>query len=98
MDELKEKYGAQLTGMFQPINFSNILSFPNYCNGLGDAYNQLPAFYGNYGDSAIWNVKYFLQLIADSNILYEDNMMEMFASNFGVRPIVGSIKAFLINV
>ena len=38
MDELKEKYGAQLTVMFHPIDFPNIPGFPNCCNGLGDAY------------------------------------------------------------
>ena len=53
LDELKEKYGAQLTLMFQPINFSNILGFPNCCDGLGDAYNRLPTFHGDYGASAI---------------------------------------------
>ena len=59
LDELKEKYDAQLTVMFQPIDFSNILGFPNCCNGLGDAYNWLPTFHGDYGDLAIWHVKYF---------------------------------------
>ena len=82
LDELKEKYGAQLTLTFQPIDFSNIPGFPNYCDGLGDAYNWLPTFHGDYGDSAIWHVKSFLQLIADLNILHEDNMMEMFAGTF----------------
>ena len=82
MEELKEKYGAQLTVMFQPIDFSNILGFPNYCNGLQDAYKWIPIFHGSYGDSSIWHVKSFLQLIADSNILHEDNMMEMFAGTF----------------
>ena len=82
MDELKEKCGARLTAMFQPIDFSNIPGFPNYCNGFEDAYNWLPTFHGNYGDSAIWHVKYFLQLMADSIVLHEDNMMEMFASTF----------------
>ena len=83
MDELKEKYGAQLTEMFHPINFSNFPGFPNCCNGFGDAYNWLSAFHGNCGDSTIWHVKYFLQLIAKSNILHEDNMMEIFASFLG---------------
>ena len=53
MDELKEKYGAQLIGMFQPIDFSNISGFPNFCNGFEDAYNWLPTFHGDYGDLAI---------------------------------------------
>ena len=82
LDKLKEKYGAQLTLVFQPIDFSNILGFPNYSEDFGDASNWLPPFHGDYGDSAIWHVKYFLQLIADFNILYEDHMMEMFASTF----------------
>ena len=60
LDELKEKYGAQLTLMFQPIDFSNIPGFPNYCDGLGDASKWLPPFHGDYGDSAIWHVKSFL--------------------------------------
>ena len=82
LDELNKKYGTQLTLMFQPIHFSNISGFPNYGDGLGDAYNWLPTFHGDYGDSAIWHVKSFLQLIADFNILYEDHKMEMFASTF----------------
>ena len=53
LDKLKEKYGAQLTLVFQHIDFSNITGFPNYCEGLGDAYNWLPTFHGDYGDSAI---------------------------------------------
>ena len=82
MDELKEKYGAHITIIFQPINFSNILGFPNCCDGVGDAYKWIPVFHGNYGDLAIRHVKSFLQLMADYNMLHEDNMMEMFASNF----------------
>ena len=82
MDELKEKYGTQITGIFQPIDFSNISGFPNCCNGVGNAYKWLPVFHGNYGDSAIWHAKSFLQLMADFNILHEDNMMEMFAGTF----------------
>ena len=81
MDEF-EKYGAQIARNFQPIDFSNIAGFPNSCNGAGDTYKWLLVFHGNYGDSAIWHVKYFLQLMADFNILYEDHMMEMFASTF----------------
>ena len=82
LDELKEKCGAQLTLMFQPIDFSNILGFPNCDDGMGDAYKWLPTFHGDYGDSAIWHVRSFLQLIANFNIIYEDNMMEMFARTF----------------
>ena len=98
LDELKEKYGAQLTLMFQPIDFSNISGFPNYSYGVGDAYKWLPVFHGNYGDSAIWHVKSFLQLMADSNVLHEDNMMEMFAGTFQGDASCCSIKEFLINV
>ena len=61
--------------MFQPIDFSNISSFPNFGHSLEDVYKWLPVFHGNYGDSAIRHVKSFLQLMADSNVLYEDNMM-----------------------
>ena len=82
LDKLKESFDAQLSLRYQPIDFSNITGFPNYCDGLEDAYNWLPPFYGDYGESAIWHVKSFLQLIADFNILYEDHMMEMFASTF----------------
>ena len=82
LDELKEKYGAHLALRFQPIDFSNILGFPNCCDGLADAYNWLPYFYGYYGDLAIWNVKSFLQLIVDFNIFHEDDMMQIFASTF----------------
>ena len=81
-DELREQCGAQIAKIFHPIIFSNILGFPNCCNDLGDAYKWISKFYGDYGDSAIWHVKYFLQLITDFNILYEDHMMEMFASTF----------------
>ena len=46
-DKLKEKYAAQLTLMFQSIDFSNIPGFPNCCNGFEDAYNWLSTFHGN---------------------------------------------------
>ena len=36
LDELKEKYGAQLTVMFHPIDFSNIPGFPNFGHDVGD--------------------------------------------------------------
>ena len=82
LDKLREKYGAQLALAFQPIDFSNIPGFPNFGHDVGDVYKWLPVFHGNYGDSAIWHVKYFLQLIANFIVLYKDNMMEMFASTF----------------
>ena len=53
MDELKEKCGARLTRIFQPIDFSNIPGFPNFCYDCEDACKWLPTFHGNYGDSAI---------------------------------------------
>ena len=53
LDELKEKYGPQLALRFQPIDFSNISGFTNCCDGLADAYNWLPNFCGDYGDSTI---------------------------------------------
>ena len=39
LDKFKEKYGAQLTLVFQTIDFSNIPGFPNYSEDLGDASN-----------------------------------------------------------
>ena len=39
LDKLMEEYGAQLALAFQPIDFSNIPGFPNYCDSLGDANN-----------------------------------------------------------
>ena len=98
MDELKEKYGAQLTVMFHPINFSSISSFPNYCNGLGNAYNWLLTFHGNYGDSAIWHVKSFLNWLLTSIFFLKTIWWKCLLVLFGVRPVVGSIRAFLINV
>ena len=82
MDELREQCGAQIARFFHPIDFSNISGFPNFGHDVGDVYKWLPVFHGNYGDSAIWHIKSFLQLLADSNVLFEDNMMEMFASTF----------------
>ena len=82
MDEVREQCGSQIDGIFHPIDFSNILGFPNFGYGVGDVYKWLPVFHRNYGDSAIWHVKSFLQLMATSNVLYVDNMMEMFASTF----------------
>ena len=77
MDEVREQCDAHIAGIFQPINFSNIPSFPIFGYDVGDVYKWLLTFHGNYGDSAIWHVKSFLQLIADFNILHEDNMMEL---------------------
>ena len=66
MDELREQCGAQIARLFHPIDFSNIAGFPKFGHDVGDKYKWLPVFHGNYGDSAIWHVKYFLQLMADS--------------------------------
>ena len=82
MDELREQCGAQIVEFFHTNDFSNIPGFPNFGQGVGDINKWLLVFHGNYGDSVIWHVKSFLQLMADSNVLYEDNMMEMFASTF----------------
>ena len=82
MDEQREQCGAQIVELFHPIEFSNIPGFPNFGHGVGNIYKWLPVFHGNYGDSTIWHVKSFLQLMANSNVLYEDNMMEMFLSTF----------------
>ena len=82
LDKLKEKFDAQLASRFPPIDFSNTPGFPNCCDGSTDVYNWLPIFYGDHGDSAIWHVKSFLQLIVDFNIFHEDDMMQMFASTF----------------
>ena len=68
MDEVREKCGAQIDEPFQPIDFSNILGFLNFGHDVGDVYKWLPVFHGNYGDSTIWNVKSFLQLLDDSNV------------------------------
>ena len=82
MDELREQCGAQIVELFHPIDFSNIPGFPNFGHGVGNIYKWLLVFHGNYGDSTIWNVKSFLQLMTGSNVIYEDNMMKMFASTF----------------
>ena len=82
MDEQREQYGSQISRLFQPIDFSNFSDFPNCGHGMGDVYKWLPIFHGNYGDSAIWHAKYFLQLMPDSNMRYEDNMTEMFYITF----------------
>ena len=74
--------GAQTARLFHPVDFSNIPGFPNFGHDVWDVYKWLPGFLGNYGDSTIWHIKSFLQLLADSNALYEDNMMKMFASTF----------------
>ena len=82
MDELREQCGPQIAGLFHLIDFSNIPGFPNFGHDVGDVYKWLPVFHGNYGDSTIWHIKSFLQLLVDSNVLHEDNMMEMFAGTF----------------
>ena len=98
IDELREQYSAQITGIFQPIDLSNIPGFPNYCDGVGDAYKWLPVFHGNYGDSAIWHVKSFLQLIVTPIFFMNTIWWKCLLVLFGVRSAVGSIRPFLINV
>ena len=60
MDEVREQCGAQITEIFQPIDFSSIPDFPNFGHDVGDVYKWLLVFNENYGDLAIWHVKYFL--------------------------------------
>ena len=71
MDELREQCGAQIAGLFQPIDFSNIPGFPNFGHGVEDGYKWLPVFHGNYGDSAIWHIKSFLQMCMVYGVVYD---------------------------
>ena len=68
---------AQIYSEYPSFNFSNIPGFPNYDNGEISKY--FPIFWGNkHGEGR--HVISFLKILANFNVLYEDNMIEMFFS------------------
>ena len=67
---------AWISSEYPSINFSNILDFPNYHNGE-DIFDHLPIFWGNK-HAEVRHVISFLKILVDFNVLYEDNVMEMF--------------------
>ena len=71
MDEERDRIFSE----YPSVNFSNILGFTNYHNGE-DISDHLPIFWGNK-HVEVQHVIYFLKILADFNVLYEDNMMEM---------------------
>ena len=73
-----EEERAQISSKYSSINFSNIPRFPNYHNGE-DISDHLPIFWGN-NHAKVRHVIYFLKILVDFNVLYEDNMIEMFVS------------------
>ena len=93
---------------YPSINFSNIPGFPNYHNGE-DISDLLPIFWGNK-HAQVRHVIYFLIILANFSVLYEDNMMEMFVStlqtnacewylngiiNKGITSLSSFLKIFL---
>ena len=75
---------AQIAKHFYPIDFSNIPGFPNLYRDQNDIYDYFRIFYG-HGDSTIHHVIDFIGSLVEFNIVYEDNMMQMFASTFAER-------------
>ena len=69
---------ARISSEYHSINFSNIPGFPNYHNGE-DISDHLPIFWGNKHPE-VRHVISFLKILVDINVLYEDDMMEMFVS------------------
>ena len=69
---------ARISSKYPSINFSNILGFHNYHNGE-DIYDHIPIFWGNK-HVEVRHVISFLKVFADFNVLYEDNMTDMFVS------------------
>ena len=53
MDELGEQRGTQIARRFHPIDFSNIMGFPNFGHDVGDVCKWLSIFLVNYGVLAI---------------------------------------------
>ena len=69
---------ARISSEYPSINFSNIPRFPNDHNGE-DISDHLPIFWGNE-HAEVQHVISFHKILDDFNVLYEDNMMEMFVS------------------
>ena len=73
-----DKERARISNEYPFINYSNIPRFPNYHNGE-DISDHLPIFWGNE-HAEVRHVISFLKILVDFNVLYEDNMIEMFVS------------------
>ena len=76
-----EDYGALISNVYPPIDFSGILGFPNYEPYLQDErYSEALIFCGN-GDSVVCHIISFLSIVNKFNILHRDNMMRIFANS-----------------
>ena len=76
-----EEVGAQISKLLLPIDFSNILGFPNSHYGENIP-SHLPIFHGHgNADSARLHIMDFLKVLADFDNVNEDIMILMFASS-----------------
>ena len=91
-----KKLNAQIAKHFYPIDFSNISGFPNFYRDQNDIYNYFRVSYG-HSDLAIHHVIDFIGLLAEFNIVHEDNMMQMFASTLAEKTYCWFLRIFQTN-
>ena len=76
-----EEVGAQISKLLLPIDFSNILGFPNSHYGENIP-SHLPIFHGHGNvDSTRLHIMTFLKVLVDFDIVHEDIMILMFVSS-----------------
>ena len=76
-----EEAGAQISNLLVPIEFSNILGFPNSHDGENIS-SYLPLFDGHgNNDLSRLHIMAFLKVLPDFDIVHEDIMIPMFAGS-----------------
>ena len=75
----KEGLCTPLLDACPSIDFSNIYRFPNdYYNHI-ELYKVAPNFFGNDGDLVTHHITHFFKVVADFNIVHEDDLMIIFS-------------------
>ena len=79
MDVEKERPSADISSTFHPINFFNILGFPDFSFDPNEIYDYTPTFLRR-SDSTVPHITSFIKVLTKFNVLHEDDWMIIFAN------------------
>ena len=75
----KEGLRTLLLNACPSLHFSNLCGFPNDCYNHNEIYKGSPKFFGNDGDSVTHHFDTFFKLVADFNVVHENDLMMIFS-------------------
>ena len=71
----KEGLRTLLLDACPSIDFSNVCVFPNDYYDHTELFNAAPEFFGNNSESVTHHIATFFKLVADFNVVHEDDLM-----------------------